>query len=145
MLHPFHTDISSIPLPAQFTYPFCYTPHPLCIRAAEELQQHLSQHPEWSEGKMFGVLVVQTAEGEVGYLAAFSGILAGQNKLPFFVPPVYDRSDAAPPSSPRKKPVPSSARASSKKRNTNAWNAVGKNKLTHSACLWRHTHPACKP
>ena len=90
MLHPFHTDISSIPLPAQFTYPFCYTPHPLCIRAAEELQQHLSQHPEWSEGKMFGVLVVQTAEGEVGYLAAFSGILAGQNKLPFFVPPVYD-------------------------------------------------------
>ena len=90
MLHPFHTDISGIPLPARFTYPFCYTPHPLCVRATEEVQQYLAQHPEWNEGKMFGVLVVQTAEGELGYLAAFSGILAGQNKLPFFVPPVYD-------------------------------------------------------
>ena len=90
MLHPFHTDISGIPLPTRFTYPFCYTPHPLCVRAAEEVQQYLAQHPEWNEGKMFGVLVVQTAEGELGYLAAFSGILAGQNKLPFFVPPVYD-------------------------------------------------------
>ena len=77
MLHPFHSDISSIPLPARFTYPFCYTPHPLCVRAAEEVQQYLAQHPEWDEGKMFGVLVVQTAEGELGYLAAFSGILAG--------------------------------------------------------------------
>ena len=39
---------------------------------------------------MFGVLVVQTQEGEIGYLAAFSGILAGKNIHPFFVPPVYD-------------------------------------------------------
>ena len=90
MLHTFHTDISGIPLPARFTYPFCYIPHPLCVKAAEEVQQYLAQHPEWGEGKMFGVLVVQTAEGETGYLAAFSGILAGQNNLPFFVPPVYD-------------------------------------------------------
>ena len=90
MLHPFHSDISSIPLPARFTYPFCYTPHPLCVRAAEEVQQYLAQHPEWGEGKMFGVLVVQTTEGQLGYLAAFSGILAGENKIPFFVPPVYD-------------------------------------------------------
>ena len=90
MLHRFHTDISGIPLPAQFTYPFCYTPHPLCVQAAKEVQDYLAQHPEWSEGKMFGVLVVQTDAGETGYLAAFSGILAGQNKLPYFVPPVYD-------------------------------------------------------
>ena len=90
MLHPFHTDISGITLPTRFTYPFCYTPHPLCVRAAEEVQQYLAGHPEWGEGKMFGVLVVQTDAGEVGYLAAFSGILAGKNRLPFFVPPVYD-------------------------------------------------------
>lgn len=90
MLHRFHTDISDIPLPTQFTYPFCYTPHPLCVRAAEEVQCYLAQHPDWSEGKMFGVLAVQTAEGWIGYLAAFSGILAGTNKHPFFVPPVYD-------------------------------------------------------
>lgn len=90
MLHPFHTDISGITLPTRFTYPFCYTPHPLCVRAAEEVQQYLAGHPEWGEGKMFGVLVVQADAGEVGYLAAFSGILAGKNRLPFFVPPVYD-------------------------------------------------------
>lgn len=90
MFHKFRSSIADIPLPTQFTYPFCYTPHPLCIRAAEEVQDHLRQHPEWSEGKMFGVLVVQTGEGEVGYLAAFSGILAGSNRHPFFVPPVYD-------------------------------------------------------
>ena len=90
MLHPFHTHISGITLPTRFTYPFCYTPHPLCVRAAEEVQQYLAGHPEWGEGKMFGVLAVQTDAGEVGYLAAFSGILAGKNRLPFFVPPVYD-------------------------------------------------------
>lgn len=90
MLHSFKTSISGIPLPGQFTYPFCYTPHPLCVRAAEEVQQYLAQHPEWSEGKMFGVLVVQTADNKLGYLAAFSGILAGSNRHPFFVPPVYD-------------------------------------------------------
>lgn len=90
MLHSFKTSISGIPLPEQFTYPFCYTPHPLCVRAAEEVQQYLVQHPEWNEGKMFGVLVVQTADNRIGYLAAFSGILAGSNRHPFFVPPVYD-------------------------------------------------------
>ena len=39
---------------------------------------------------MFGVLVVQTGNGEIGYLAAFSGILAGKNQHSYFVPPVYD-------------------------------------------------------
>lgn len=90
MLHKFKTSIAGIPLPTQFTYPFCYTPHPLCVRAAEEVQQYLTLHPEWNEGKMFGVLIVQTKEHEIGYLAAFSGILAGSNQHEFFVPPVYD-------------------------------------------------------
>ena len=90
----FHTDVSAIALPQKFTYPFCYTPHPLCSIAAGEVQEYLSQQPEWqeelSQGKMFGVLVVQTQDGSIGYLAAFSGILAGSNMHPFFVPPVYD-------------------------------------------------------
>lgn len=94
MLHRFHTDVSAIALPQKFTYPFCYTPHPLCTIAAGEVQEYLSQQPEWqeelSQGKMFGVLVVQTQDGSIGYLAAFSGILAGSNMHPFFVPPVYD-------------------------------------------------------
>lgn len=45
---------------------------------------------ELRKGKMFGVLIVRTGEGEVGYLAAFSGILAGKNRHTYFVPPVYD-------------------------------------------------------
>lgn len=39
---------------------------------------------------MFGVLIVQTATGELGFLAAFSGILAGKNLHSYFVPPIYD-------------------------------------------------------
>ena len=39
---------------------------------------------------MFGVLIVQTEDGSIGYLTAFSGILAGKNIHPYFVPPVYD-------------------------------------------------------
>lgn len=94
MLHRFTTNIADIPLPERFTYPFCYIPHPLCVQAAEEVQSYLNSQPEWKEelnqGKMFGVLVVQTQKGEIGYLAAFSGILAGRNIHPFFVPPIYD-------------------------------------------------------
>lgn len=44
---------------------------------------------------MFGVLVVQKANGELGYLSAFSGKLADSNHLPGFVPPVYDMLDQA--------------------------------------------------
>ena len=39
---------------------------------------------------MFGVLVIKDTEGKLGYLAAFSGNLAGSNHHAFFVPPVYD-------------------------------------------------------
>lgn len=94
MLHRFTTSISDIPLPERFTYPFCYTPHPLCVMAAEEVQHYLSKQSHWqeelSQGKMFGVLIVQTEDGSIGYLTAFSGILAGKNIHPYFVPPVYD-------------------------------------------------------
>lgn len=94
MLHRFTTSITDIPLPERFTYPFCYTPHPLCILAAKEVQSYLTRQTAWKDelrqGKMFGVLIVQTEHGEIGYLAAFSGILAGKNLHPFFVPPVYD-------------------------------------------------------
>lgn len=94
MLHRFTTSISDIPLPERFTYPFCYTPHPLCVMAAEEVQNYLSKQSDWqeelSQGKMFGVLIVQTEDGSIGYLTTFSGILAGKNIHPYFVPPVYD-------------------------------------------------------
>lgn len=94
MIHVFQHSIDDIQLPEKFTFPFHYTPHPLCIMAAEEVQQYLAQRKDWHEelkvGKMFGVLVVQTSDGQIGYLAAFSGNLAHSNHHLFFVSPVYD-------------------------------------------------------
>lgn len=96
MIHFFDQPISHIALPEKFTYPFHYTPHPLCVLAAEEVKKYIASQKEWQEelalGKMFGVLIVQIPgkEDSVGYLAAFSGNLAGENLHPYFVPPIYD-------------------------------------------------------
>lgn len=92
--HRFSSPTAHILLPEKFTYPFHYTPHPLCVMATEEVQQYLQSKEEWrndlQQGKMFGVLIVRTPTGEIGYLAAFSGILAGKNLHDYFVPPIYD-------------------------------------------------------
>lgn len=77
--------------------------HPLCVLAAEELQAHILKQKKWQHnfglenegtgtviGKMFGVLVVQNPQKEIGYLAAFSGKLAGSNQHDKFVPPIFD-------------------------------------------------------
>lgn len=92
--HHFSRPVSHISLPEQFTYPFHYTPHSLAITAAEQVQVYLRSRKDWEkdleQGKMFGVLIVQTVTGETGFLAAFSGILAGKNLHDYFVPPIYD-------------------------------------------------------
>ena len=101
MIHFFKKPVSHLALPEKFTYPFHYTPHPLCVLAAEEMKAYIASRKEWQEelasGKMFGVLIVQTdngltnnGENQIGYLTAFSGNLAGKNLHPYFVPPVYD-------------------------------------------------------
>ena len=122
LVHSLNTDI--LP-PHQFTYPFCYEPHPLCIAAAKEVQRYIEGSGVWAEekgpGKMFGVLCVRVRvsekgkgksekgkirgsekgkeksekyeEGEkekIGFLAAYSGLLAGRNDWDYFVPPVFD-------------------------------------------------------
>ncbi|QSQ18508.1 RluA family pseudouridine synthase [Myxococcus landrumensis] len=46
-------------------------------------------------GKMFGVLVVRLLDGSLGFLRAFSGMLAGQWDVAGFVPPVFDREARA--------------------------------------------------
>ena len=89
-IHPLHSNDER---PVRFTYPFCYEPHPLSCQAAAEVQQYIATHEEIrrdaDNGKMFGVLVVESAEG-LAFLAAYSGLLAGRNDWPYFVPPVYD-------------------------------------------------------
>jgi len=97
---------STLELPTQFTYPFNYEPHPLCRLAVDELQKRLLTELAWinefdtqantaipNVGKMFGILVVRTSNGEIGYLAAYSGNLAGKNNQKGFVPPFVDLSD----------------------------------------------------
>lgn len=98
----FQSNIDSYELPKRFTFPFYYEPHPLCLLAAEQLQEHIQKQTDWVHnfglsddkdgaiGKMFGVLVVQKNDGEVGFLSAFSGKLADGNHHAGFVPPVFD-------------------------------------------------------
>ncbi|MGF1520588.1 MAG: pseudouridine synthase [Nodosilinea sp.] len=47
------------------------------------------------EGKMYGVLLVQTPAGDIGLLKAFSGLWQGQAQLPGWVPPIAGRSQVA--------------------------------------------------
>lgn len=99
----FDESVDTNNLPTRFTNPFNYKPHPLCIIAAKEIQRHLVSQKEWIHnfgleegmegdvvGKMFGVLVARNREEEIGYLAAFSGSLAGANHHSGFVPPIFD-------------------------------------------------------
>jgi tRNA pseudouridine32 synthase/23S rRNA pseudouridine746 synthase len=94
MLNRFTATTSHIELPEQFPSPFTSEPHPICKLAASEVKAYLEQQAQWydelQQGKMFGVLVVKESNGQLGYLAAFSGNLAGKNHHPFFVPPVAD-------------------------------------------------------
>ena len=94
LFHRFNNDISGVVLPHCFNNPFYYSPHSLCVMASREVRDILSCNAmaaaEADKGKMFGVLVVQDMHGNVGFLAAFSGLLCGGNKLDGFVPPVYD-------------------------------------------------------
>lgn len=92
--HPFAGEAARIEPPGRFTWPFLYTPHPLAVRAAEAVRRYIAARDDWRKelaaGKMFGVLAVRDRTGATGFLAAFSGNLAGSNRHDYFVPPVYD-------------------------------------------------------
>lgn len=99
----FKASLEGYAIPSRFSMMLAHTPHPLCVLAAQQLQTYLQTQQHWEHnfgltpngkgpviGKMFGVLVVQTASGEMGFLCAFSGKLAGSNTHPYFVPPIFD-------------------------------------------------------
>lgn len=92
--HTFTHSTQSISLPERFTYPFHYTPHPLCViggrgdagipeRTNRMAGRVTNRENVWCVGGSYSA-------GAVGYLAAFSGNLAGKNVHHFFVPPIYD-------------------------------------------------------
>ncbi|WP_223748424.1 RluA family pseudouridine synthase [Myxococcus sp. XM-1-1-1] len=81
-------------------------PSPLARQAAEVLQRELREG--WvapgvptpplegrEGGKMFGVLVVRLSDGRLGFLRAFSGMLAGHWDVEGYVPPLFDRAARA--------------------------------------------------
>ena len=92
-IHPFNAAGEP---PARFNNPFDYEPHALCRQAAHEVKAYIEAHADLlhdaNRGKMFGVLVVETdaTTHALAFLAAYSGLLAGRNDWPWFVPPVYD-------------------------------------------------------
>lgn len=99
----FSTPINEFKLPNKFTFPFYYEPHSLCKLAANEVQNYLKTQTDFEHnfgldtskkglviGKMFGVLVVQNQQNEIGYITAVSGKLAEKNMHKKFVPPVYN-------------------------------------------------------
>ncbi|WNW02527.1 hypothetical protein RRF68_03620 [Tenacibaculum sp. HL-MS23] len=99
----FIAEVGKVSLPKNFDYPHNYTPHSLAKTAAKELQEYLENQTDFNHnfglknpnskdalGKMFGVLVVKKNDGEIGYLAAFSGKIAETTHHKKFVPPVYD-------------------------------------------------------
>lgn len=94
MFHPFLKIPADIVLPKLFTCPFCYTPHPLAVMAADLVQQYLASRTDWADeigqGKMFGVLVAKDRSGQLGFLAAFSGNIGGRGTHDYFVPPIFD-------------------------------------------------------
>jgi tRNA pseudouridine32 synthase/23S rRNA pseudouridine746 synthase len=99
----FKTPIAEIEVPKKFTFPFYYEPHLLCKIASKELQEYLETQTDFEHdfglhnkqtdvaiGKMFGVLVVENQQKELGYLCAFSGKLADKSLPKKFVPPVFN-------------------------------------------------------
>ncbi len=92
-MQPIHRLTTTEPKPQRFTYPFCYTPHPLAVEASEQVKRAVAANEEWlaeaERGKMFGVLVVEDGDG-LAFLAAYSGLFCGRNGWEYFVPPVYD-------------------------------------------------------
>lgn len=87
----FSENIDKFTLPEKFTFPFYYEPQPLAVAATEQLQQQLEALTHLkakNAGKMFGVLVVQNTEQQLGFLSAYSGQIEGDKGNISFVPPI---------------------------------------------------------
>jgi tRNA pseudouridine32 synthase/23S rRNA pseudouridine746 synthase len=95
------SELLAMPFPNPFNRAL---PKAAAQRAARSLQRELTANAanhsfptntlaEIESGKMFGALIVQNAEGDIGFLKGFSGMLAGSWDLPGFVPPLFDRAE----------------------------------------------------
>lgn len=82
----------------RFTNPFEYRPSDECTEAARIVRQYIGEHfakfrEELKRGKMLGVLVCRDTNGDTGFLAAYSGTIAGKLNHGWFVPAILDYDD----------------------------------------------------
>ncbi|MEW5741237.1 MAG: pseudouridine synthase [Myxococcota bacterium] len=137
---PLLTHFSPQPGPAErptlLNSPFdAEEPPALARRAAEEVMAQLRagyigpdvptaalHGPEG--GKMFGVLVVEDADGHVGYLKSFSGQLLRAWDVEGWTPPVFDRQARAEVEAPGEARVKELTRRVEETRSSPEWGAV---------------------
>lgn len=103
---PLNIDKQSDLIPQTLNNPFETNTPKICEIAAKDLQQYIIENEtNWIhnfginttkttpiKGKMFGVLIVENANREIGYLSTFSGKLDGDDFNTKFVPSVFDTS-----------------------------------------------------
>lgn len=61
-------------------------------KTVEAIAHQLMQEIEPSEGKMYGVLLVETIDGKRQILKAFSGLLNGESTIEGWIPPIEGRN-----------------------------------------------------
>lgn len=96
----FHPLDTSIQPPVRLNNPFYYEPDALCRLAIAQVAAYLRGdneqifakgavdtifQAEIAKGKMFGVVIVRQ-DGELGYIAGYSGQVVGRSDWPDFVP-----------------------------------------------------------
>ncbi len=92
--NPIHFDSNKITVPSCFNFPFNNKPSAISLLAAEQVKNELKsnklKHDFGAQGKMFGVLIVKSPQGNLGFLKAFSGKLEQNEQPKGYVPPVFD-------------------------------------------------------
>src|ERR687886_2822727 len=69
---------------------------PMAEAIAKSLMQHLANNDRYStEGKMYGILLIELPNGEQRVLKAFSGLLNGHSIVEGWVPPIPGRDQVA--------------------------------------------------
>ena len=101
---PFISSLENIDIPFEMNDPFWIIIPEIAQLASAELQDFLAKNQQlWlhnfgtdmdnqvaAKGKMFGVLVVRAENGELGYLATFSGKILDEPHPTHFVPSLFD-------------------------------------------------------
>ena len=102
----FKSTIKPSLIPSELNDPFGIITPEICKIAATELKDYIeTNQTKWQhnfgfdknkigpvKGKMFGVLVVETDDKEIGYLCTFSGKLEDEQQPSVFVPSLFDIS-----------------------------------------------------